>query len=62
MLNIREIPYALKVLKEVARECDAQVEEHKNDSLTERWTENQKSINNTIRLLENKYKMFESFK
>ena len=60
MLNIREIPLALKVLKEVAKECDAQVKEHQNNSLTERWAENQKSVNNTIRLLENKYKRFES--
>lgn len=60
MLNIKEIPFALKVLKEVAKECDAQVKEHQNDSLIERWAENQKSVNNTIRLLENKYKMFES--
>ena len=59
MLNIREIPFALKILKEVIKECDAQVEEHKNDSLTEKWIENQKSVNNTIRLLERKYKMFE---
>ena len=60
MLNIKEIPLALQVLKEIAKECDVEVKEHKNDSLTERWAENQKSVNNTIRLLENKYKMFES--
>lgn len=59
MLNIKDIPLALKVLKEYAKECDAQVAEHKNDSLTELWAKRQKSAHNVLEALENKYKKFE---